>query len=329
MSQFSTPPHDQAHGLRSLAQPATGGAASEPVKMSSSAVAHPKNSTPTLEKNVVQSSKLLHVQDKIDHAPYVVLISETPSLQGVLPLALHLVKQVSQSKSRALLVDLTPAASRMTDAISSNFHRFRDWADQVQPLWTPSLHGRTLHAWKPSQRSVDVLAQLATEFPTAEQMPRICEQLVRQLGQQRALGVESESMQYGTVILLSEFVGVPLDSAAWQAADEIWLFHDVASKPEQIRAGLNARLSPLSRGQRIVLLSKQPPTLRHWAARRRVERLDVGLDVHARHWNGMERFQIAWPQVPARLARSLSGTARELVQHLMDASHPRSTRQAS
>lgn len=309
MSQFSNRPHDQAQVLRALAQPAPS-SASAPVE---------KQSPP------------LRSQHKIDNAPHVVLISETHSLQGVLPLALHLVQHVSAPQNRTLLVDLSPAASRLADAIACNPDRFHGWAEHMQPLWTPALHGRTLHAWKPSRRPADLLAQLETEFPSAEQMPRICEQLVRQLGQQRATSAESEGTHYKTVVLLSEFVGVPLDSAAWQAADEVWLFHDLAAKPEQIHAGLAARLSPHTHGQRIVLLMKQPPTLRNWASRRRIERLDGGLDTYAKHWKDVERFQIAWPQVPARLARSISGTAHELALQLLtkNESKPRSTRQAS
>ncbi len=342
MSQFSTPPHDQAQVLRKLAQPAASGGASEQIKsnglvadslrpVGSKSVGSEPMQTPSVTGGVdpTRAPQGLRLQHKIDNAPHVVLISETHSLQGGIALALHLANQISDDGHRVLLVDLAPAASRLGDAIAANPQRFRDWIDQVQPLWTPAPHGRTLHTWNTSRLQLDVVAQLASDFPTAEQMPRICEQLVRQLGQQRSPESEDQPKQYRTVFLLSEFVGVPLDSAAWQAADEIWLLHDMAIKAEQIRAGLAARLSPRSRGQRMVLLAKQPPTLRNWASRRRVERLEQPLGSNLELSHSVEHFQVAWPQVPSRLARSMAGTAREVATQLHNLSRPHSTRQAS
>jgi len=342
MSQFSTPPHDQAQVLRKLAQPATSGGAPEPIKFIGLAAdslrpvgSEPVGSEPAGTQSVTDgvdpmpAPQGLRLQHKIDNTPHVVLISEMHSLQGGIALALHLARQVSDSGQRVLLVDLAPAASRLGDAIAANPQRFRDWGDQVQPLWTPAPHGRTLHAWNNSRLQLDVVAQLATEFPTAEQMPRICEQLVRQLGQPRSPDTDEKPKQYCTVFLLSEFVGVPLDSAAWQAADEIWLLHDTVKKAEQIRAGLAARLSPRSRGQRMVLLAKQAPTLRNWASRRRVERLEQPLGSCSDLAHSVEHFQVAWPQVPSRLARSMAGTARDVASQLLKVSRPHSTRQAS
>lgn len=337
MSQFTTPPHDQAQVLRKLARPVSGGGASEAIQSIGLSADGPRavpgkpvDAQAVAESNLpARSPHESRSQHKIENAPHVVLVSETHSLQGGLALALHLARQISDSGQRALLVDLAPAASRLGDAIAANSQRFPDWTDQVQPLWTPAPHGRTLHTWNTSRLPLDIVAQLTTEFPTAEQMPRICEQLVRQLGQQRSQESDGLPKHYRTVFLLSEFVGVPLDSAAWQAADEIWLLHDIGMKAEPIRAGLAARLSPRSRGQRMVLLAKQPPKLRNWASRRRVERLGQPLGGYAEPGHNVEHYQLAWPQVPNRLARSMAGTAREVAAQLLAGARPHSTRQAS
>lgn len=231
MQQYSgDPTDDQARRLRQLAQPSgTDG--------------------PTSRST---NKQFRHLQ------PHVVLVSEFPGLQQAYLLAWHLAHRLSNRRVGSRLVDLAPAASRLPHCLATA-HPARDGLKHLipQPLWSESLHGRRLASWvKVADSPVSIVAQPAGHFPTAEQMPRICEQLlraVRRAGDET--GTSSDSAGRQNLILLSECNGLPLDQACWQAADEIILLvPELPGASELVRSAIAARLPQRSDAQRIFLL---------------------------------------------------------------------------
>lgn len=271
----------------------------------------------------------------LEHAPQVILLSELPSLQSGFPIALHLAQQLNDRQPGTLLVDLAPAASRLPDTITTTGENFATWVSKIQALWSNSPHGRTLHNWKETAiPSVDILAQPSGDFPSIEQMPRICEQLVRQIANQGRANSHQPG-KYQNVLMLSESVGVPLDSACWQAADVVILLHDYDLNEAQLQSILSARIVMKSHGQRLILLRKRALTLRDWTTRRRLQRRD---DVPAARMAQLpfaEFWDVLWPHMVTRrtairLSRSMRSTALELVLEFQRcAITTRPTRQAS
>jgi hypothetical protein len=263
------------------------------------------------------------------HVPYVILLSESPALQGAFSLALHLAQLAHAASAPVLVADLAPAASRLGQTLRG-CSRFSHLRDSIQPLWIDSTHGRTLHSWNRSG-SIDLIAQLGSEFPTSSQMPRIIEQLIRHLSQPR-LNTHGEYSNYHYVFLLSEQAGVPLDSAAWKSADEVWLFHDPKHSLESAAFHMAARLSsgPSCSQQQLVLVNKLPPKLADWARRQRLEVDRARHPALLERWPLHRSFNLTWPILSGRLTQSLSRAAREL-WHIMspEQSGSRSTRQAS
>ncbi|MEZ6136056.1 MAG: hypothetical protein R3C53_14235 [Pirellulaceae bacterium] len=255
---------------------------------------------------------------RIANAPHVVLVSELPSLNGGLVLALQMAQEMAlqargadlASGSATLLADLAPAASRLP-AVLADQHGLMH--AESQPMWQASSHGRTLAKWTKGQaHQLTVVAQPAGEFPTVEQFPRLCEQLIRHIaGKGREHGPGTDV--YRNVFMLSECVGLPLDASCWRAADVILLLHDVAADAEQLHSLVSARLPKPTQGQRVILMRKELPRLRTWSSRRRIEsRSDVPSDLE-RVLPHAEYFSICWPQYHRKLARSMRSTARDLV----------------
>lgn len=267
---------------------------------------------------------------RIHNAPHVILLTETPNLQGAFPLVLHLAQASSSQTEPGLIVDLSPAASRLTHFLKAKASRFSHWYEKIQPWWADQTQGRTLNTWQRGE-AVDLLAQVGNEFPTASQMPRLCEQVVRHLAQPR-VQADGTPTPYRQVFLLSEYAGVPLDLAAWHAADEIWILHDSKHSVEQVAAHLAARITVGSHhsGQRIVLLNKVVPKLSSWPQRRRVEPAPHSSSVFTAHWPHLEAYNLSWPLLSGRLVQSLARTARDLDRVLIrDRSGLQADRQAS
>lgn len=219
-------------------------------------------------------------------APRVIMVSEFPTLQGGFPLAWYLARAFSQASRRATaLVDLTPSASRLAAQLAALGDPDCDTSLSArQPLWHDTFQGKTLAPWKFGRQSiddqlagqaplgvprVDVIAQPGGQFPTAEQLPRICEQLLRRFSGGSGNAVARPPM-WSDIVLVSDAHGVPLDSACWQAADAIVLL--LPPNPdfrEQASAALAARLPRKSEAQRIFQLGKRPSFLQPWLPTRK------------------------------------------------------------
>ncbi len=255
---------------------------------------------------------------RLNGTPHVVLVTETAALHGAFPLILHLAQLEAERAAPVLVVDLAPAASRLVHGLGHPASRLAHWRGNIQPFWIDSTHGRTLNNWNRAG-GVDLIAQLDGEFPDSSQMPRLCEQLVRQLAQPRPQTDGEPVVNYQQVFLLSECVGVPLDRAAWQAADEIWVMHDPKQPLETVAAHLATRIGKEPRGsaQRLVLLNKVLPKLGGLAQGRRI--------VAARHpaaalngnWPHVEAYDLSWPILSARLSMTLARAARDVSRHVL------------
>lgn len=255
---------------------------------------------------------------RLHGAPHVVLVTETAALQGAFPLILHLAQLEAELAAPILVVDLAPAASRLVHGLGHPASRLAHWRGNIQPFWVDSTHGRTLNNWNRAG-GVDLIAQVDGEFPDSSQMPRLCEQLVRQLAQPRPQTDGEPIVNYRQVFLLSECVGVPLDRAAWQAADEIWVMHDPKQPLETVAAHLATRIGrgPRSTAQRLVLLNKVLPKLGGFAQSRRI--------IAARHpataltaaWPHVEAYDLSWPILSSRLSITLARAARDVSRHVL------------
>ncbi len=301
--------HDQARRLRELARP------------SLSAGAGASSSLPTETRGLRQGSPVS------ERTPRVILISELPALQGALPLALQVAQRLAASGQRVLVVDLTPSASRLLPFDGQPGSVLGSGIRHTSPLWAASPHGLAMALGTPDvAHPVNVVAQPPGDCPSSAQMPRICEQLVRQLGKMGRRWDADQPLDYQTVVLLSECVGVPLDSACWQAADDVLVLHDTHDGWLGIESRLAARMTPDARGQKLVLLGKHLSGRRPWSRRRRLQRCDSQHVVRG-GWSGAECFQLAWPMGSRLTPRPMGSVARAVVEEIL---LPRSvpTRQA-
>lgn len=163
---------------------------------------------------------------RIDHGtstrvadwPRVVLISEVPGTDIGARFAFHLACALgrqavghSSGSEHSLLVDLAPAASRLP-------HILADWipANCYRAMWAELAVGRTLVPVDLGDRlPISVSAESRSSTPAMDQLPRLYEQLVRQLGR----GVP----RWRWIVLIALDQILPLDRACWQAADDIIL----------------------------------------------------------------------------------------------------------
>lgn len=206
------------------------------------------------------------------HAPRAIIIGEAPQLNWGLSLAWPLAVQFCQPHQRVLIVDLTPSASRLPEILHHQWQFTRHQnkvrhgrecapprgrhpsptVPTIQPLWQLTTHGRSPTLIAPSHDSpIDVLAQPSGDYPTADQMQRLCEQLLRRLSPRR----ETTGPGYSTVFFLSNALGIPLDQPCWSAADDVLLIHPENScSPAQLTAALEARLAATAIEQRTWML---------------------------------------------------------------------------
>ncbi len=224
--------------------------------------------------------------------PRVVLISEFPVLQGGYLLAWRLAQQFASNQSRTAIVDLAPTASRLPSQLMSLREQQAISAVAArQPLWCESSHGRNLATWRVSAPgTIDIIAQPVGECPSAEQMPRICEQLLRTLGRLSHSSKTGEPV-WNTLFILSEAQGIPLDSSCWRAADDIILLlpQSVAFRAH-VEAAISLRVHSGTNTQRLMALWKQHASLRSWPANRKT--LARVKDIHSQI-PGMVNLQ--WP----------------------------------
>jgi hypothetical protein len=302
---------DQASRLREMASP----------------TAHTTSTTAVNSATAITNSSLTSgLPTRLD--PRVVLISEYPILQGGFELAWRLAQQHCRSGSHTAIVDLSPSASRLPAELA----RLQDSQLEAalagrQSLWSHTPHGRRLTTWSEggaradlSNGSIDIIAQPAGEYPTAEQLPRIYEQFLRAVGSGRR-GNQLPAAKWNTIVLLSEAHGVPLDAACWHAADEIlFALPSSVSYLEESQAALAARLSNTTGQQRRLALWKHDSLLSSWAIRRRPAKL-------ANHCSmtllGFDNRQILWPHqshslfgARRRSKPAFARAARELASEL-------------
>jgi hypothetical protein len=205
---------------------------------------------------------------------------------------------------------LAPAASRLPGHLKQALHSDSGSVPVAQPWWCDTALGKTLSRWHPSVTSAtDVIAQPAGSYPTLEQMPRLCEQLLRWLSQGRAVVGSEDLCAWGSVVLLSEIHGVPLDQACWAAADEIILLlpDNQIQYVALAQAALAARLPRPSAAQRVIAIWKRERQVSIWPLRSRLVRRRSGGCMLA---GPAENFCLDWPATTAGRARSSRRTNR-------------------
>lgn len=254
-----------------------------------------------------------------EQTPYVVLLSELPANQGVIPLTLHLADQLQTSQSRTLVTDLAPSASKLAMLADSPARLLKHIGfEEIQQLWNETPNGKSLACGRlPEKPSVMLAAQPSGDHPSADQMPRICEQLLRFLRQNPAnRNLHEPSRSLHRVFLTSESLGVPLDQACWQAADEIVLLCPYPVDVEHVGSILTARLPTVPHRQRIVLLTKRGFKIRDWTLRKKVERSDA-IRVHIGDTRrDVEHIIVPGFQTSTRLDGGLAHTAKALIREL-------------
>lgn len=223
---------DQAEGLRQLRKP----------------------ETPT----IVPSSSSSRVLDW----PRIVLISEFPGTDAGARFAYHLAstlghpanQQPGEPRQQSLLVDLAPAASRLPQVLADRLP-----ADRYPPLWSELASGRTLATLSiGGETPLAVAAEDKLVPAVLDQLPRLYEQLVRQLSR--------GGQRFGWIVMLALDHIVPLDRACWQAADDIVLLGGTGVTDCQRQAvALRTRLSEVEPDRSLWTL----PTRRGgWLSRR-------------------------------------------------------------
>ena len=227
------------------------------------------------------------------HNPRVVLISEFPAMHGGFLLAWHLAKLLAADDRRTAIIDLAPSASRLPMHLQKLGETPASVLQACQPLWSDTPLGRGLANWKmDSPSNIDLVAQPAGQFPTADQMPRIVEQLLRTISGRSGFAGRDHRCAWSNIILLSDAHGVPLDDACWQAADAIvMLLPESATFCEQAQTALTARIPHRSEHQRRLLLWKQSAPFPWMPGRPSDQAHRRLLDVDC-----TQSFRMRWPQ---------------------------------
>ncbi|GIW97185.1 MAG: hypothetical protein KatS3mg111_0518 [Pirellulaceae bacterium] len=219
----------------------------------------------------------------VHSGPHCVLVAEFPAQGRGGPLAWFLAEELARRLRRqrpgakSLLVDLTPAGSRMDRMLAFSGNDKRQGAPTFQPLWQCTSHGRVLSEWTPKpHNALDVLAQVHGELPTSDQYLRITEQLVRHLASRSHWGAYG----YESVTMLALAEGVALDQACWSAADDIIILWSPALIAwEQLQIQLQARLPQRLSGQRLSCLYPVNAPLFPWLSARRGKPVAAGAAV--------------------------------------------------
>lgn len=264
--------------------------------------------------------------------PRGIMIGEFQGLNRGYPLAWQLATDACRRGLRTLVVDLTPAASRLPEVVQT----VRDLSPNPQavrslPLWQESAHGRTLSAWQPSAaNTIDILAQTAPAYPTAEQMARFCEQLIRYMTQ-------PQCSMYDVVYFLSNASGIPHDSPCWQTANDLLLVWDEKETNElQLAAAIRARRSRYPENQRLLILGAKSSSLADWKIgrpkirRSAAQQNDKSTLPTLLGENAEQRWlTLPKPELTKASVHRYVRAARELAAVLEQLPTPRSTRQAS
>lgn len=227
--------------------------------------------------------------------PRFTLLSEAPGSCHARKLACLMAMRLAEKNCRSLIVDLTPSASTLPGLVLSELGYK---TARPQPLWSESVSGRGLARWALANDSlVDLVAQPVTEFPTAEQLSRIYEQMIRRF---EAAGSTSEAA-WQRVFLISDLAGLPLDRVCWNAADDIVVLARPAAPSDVSLAALTtARLSSQPNGQRRLLVWKQPWKLGRlrWGLRRASHDNSLGTPL-----NSLEQFNAYGMNSDAKLPK--------------------------
>jgi hypothetical protein len=192
--------------------------------------------------------------------PRGIMIGELQGLNRGYALAWHLASDACRRGLRTMIVDLSPAASRLPEIVQGACSlRGQTQAARMLPLWQETAHGRSLSTWYPSTaQTIDVLAQTEPAYPSAEQMARFCEQLIRHITQ-------PQCSTYDIVYFLSNASGIPHDGPCWQSANELLIIWDASEVNElQLAAAVRARRSLYAENQRLLILSTKNPSLVDW-----------------------------------------------------------------
>lgn len=245
---------DQAEGLRQLRRPETVANVSDSSSLNVSA---------SVSANVAVSDSA-----RVLNWPRIVLISEYPSTDAGARFAYHLALALTRTTRRAatghavagdaagqsLLIDLAPAASRLPQVLADRLP-----ADRYPPLWSELAAGRTLAPLKiGGEAPLAVAAEYNLVPAVLDQLPRLYEQLVRQLSR--------SGERLGWIVMLALEHVVPLDRPCWQAADDIVLLGGAGeSGCQRQAAALRSRLSELDPERSLWTLPKRRAT---WFGRR-------------------------------------------------------------
>lgn len=192
--------------------------------------------------------------------PRGIMIGELQGLNRGYALGWQLASDACRRGLRTLVVDLSPAASRLPEIVQSICRlSTQSQAARILPLWQESAHGRTLSTWHPAAaNTIDILAQTEPAYPTAEQMARFSEQLIRHITQPLC-------STYDIVYFLSNASGIPHDGPCWQTANDVLIVWDEKETNElQLAAAIRARTSLYLENQRLLVLSTKSPSLTDW-----------------------------------------------------------------
>ena len=176
-----------------------------------------------LRRSDVGSAAGSTATSRVQAWPRIILLSEYSGSDLGARFAFHLASALGSAASdqdtqRSLLVDLAPAVSRLPTVLADVVR-----LDQSSSMWSAVAAGRWLSMIESSAektRTASVAAESHALPAGIDQLPRLYEQLMRQLGRQA---------QWQWIVLLAVDSIVPFDRPCWQAADDIVLLGDPRS----------------------------------------------------------------------------------------------------
>ncbi|MCC6511596.1 MAG: hypothetical protein IT423_21030 [Pirellulaceae bacterium] len=203
--------------------------------------------------------------------PRVILISEFPGTDVGARFGFHLARALSQPGSldaastqpeaaitefdaahstapiQNMLIDLAPAASRLPHVLADHVP-----LNAYQALWSTLAAGKPWSGYELCKRFNMLVAAESQASPCAvDQLPRVYEQLIRQISRQNE--------RYRWIVMLAVDSVVPLDRACWQAADDVVLIGgDELSSCHRQAAAMRCRIDDQDPQRTVWTLPKRP-----------------------------------------------------------------------